>query len=236
MSSENTKHFAALLRAGRWFNALPAGLQSVLLDGGIVRELASGERLFSRGDEPDGLYAVLEGAVRVTASSVEGKEALLTLMEPPSWFGEISVFDRQPRTHDAIANEPSKILRVPQRVLDAALAKEPAWWRELGLLVSGKLRLAFIALEDAATVPTPMRLARRLVQMAEGYGEWLDRKKRVIAVRQEELALMLSTSRQTVNQLMKEMEHKGWLKLAYGQVELVDLEALRRAALGKKES
>jgi len=235
MNSENAKHHGALLRAGRWFSALPPALQTALLDGGLVREVVAGERLFSRGDEPDGLYAVIDGAVRVTASSEHGKEALLTLMEPPTWFGEISVFDGQPRTHDAVANEPSRILHVPQRVLDAVLAKEPAWWRELGLLVTSKLRLAFLALEDAATVPTPIRLARRLVQMAEGYGEWLDRKKRVLAVRQEELALMLSTSRQTVNQLMKEMEHKGWLKLAYGHVELVDLDALRAAASGKKE-
>jgi CRP/FNR family transcriptional regulator, cyclic AMP receptor protein len=230
MSVENAKAFGALLRAGRWFGGLSPGLQRALLERGTVRTLATGERLFSRGDPPDGLYAVLEGAVRVSAVSTAGKEALLTLVEPPTWFGEIAVFDRQPRTHDAVANEASRVLHVGQRELDAHLALEPQGWQELGLLLAGKLRLAFIALEDAATVPVPARLARRLVQMAEGYGEWRDRQRRVLAVRQEELALMLSTSRQTVNQCLKEMEQAGWIRLAYGQVEIVDLEALREAS------
>ena len=230
MPNGNAHAFAALLRAGRWFAALPAPFQALLLDHGAVRAVAEGERLFSRGDAPNGLFAVVEGAVRVTASSEAGKEALLTLMEPPAWFGEISLFDGQPRTHDAVGNEPSRVIQVPQRALEDALLANPAWWRELGLLVTSKLRLAFVALEDAAVVSLPTRLARRLVQMAEGYGEWLDRSRRVLAVRQEELALMLSTSRQTVNQLMKELEHKGWVRLSYGQVELVDLDALKAAA------
>lgn len=230
MDAGNASSYAALLKAGRWFAGLPAPFQAMLLGAAQVREVKVGERLFSRGDAPNGLFAVLEGAVRATASTEHGKEALLTLVEPPSWFGEVSVFDGQPRTHDAVVNEPSRILHVPQRPLDEALAAHPVWWRDLGVLASGKLRLAFIALEDAAVVPLPTRLARRLVQMAEGYGEWIDRSRRVLAVRQEELALMLSTSRQTVNQQMKDLEHKGWVKLSYGQVELVDLEALRAAA------
>jgi CRP/FNR family cyclic AMP-dependent transcriptional regulator len=227
---ENASSYAALLKAGRWFAGLPEPFQTMLLAAAQVREAKAGERLFSRGDAPNGLFAVLEGAVRATASSEGGREALLTLIEPPSWFGEVSLFDGQARTHDAVANEPTRILHVPQRPLEEALAAQPRWWRDLGVLASGKLRLAFIALEDAAVVPLPTRLARRLVQMAEGYGEWIDRSRRVLAVRQEELALMLSTSRQTVNQQMKELEQKGWVKLSYGQVELVDLPALRAAA------
>jgi Mn-dependent DtxR family transcriptional regulator len=41
---------------------------------------------------------------------------------------------------------------------------------------------------------------------------------------------MLSTSRQTVNQLLKELAAQGLIRLAYGQVDIVDLDGLRRAA------
>ena len=41
---------------------------------------------------------------------------------------------------------------------------------------------------------------------------------------------MLSSSRQTVNQLLKRLEADGAIRLSYGQVEILDLDALRDAA------
>ena len=229
MDRRSADRHKGLLRAGRWFKGLPDELQRELLRAGVVRSLSPGQRLFSRGDPPDGLYAVLDGALRITATSDASKEVLLTLAEPPSWFGEIALFDGQPRTHDAIAGGESLVMHVPQQALDALLAAEPRYWRDFGLLLAAKVRLVFIALEESAVLPVAVRLARRLLLMAEGYGEWHDRSRRVIPVRQEQLAMMLSTSRQTVNQLLKDLEAQGTLRVAYGQIEIVDLDALRRA-------
>jgi len=88
----------------------------------------------------------------------------------------------------------------------------------------------FGVLEDAAVLPIAVRLARRLLSMAEGYGEWHDRQTRVVEVKQEQLALMLSTSRQTANQVLKRLEAQGVIRLTYGEIEIVDHEALRKAA------
>jgi CRP-like cAMP-binding protein len=195
----------------------------------VVRTLAAGERLFSRGDVPDGLYALVDGAIRVFGSSELGKEALLTVLEPPGWFGEISMFDGQPRTHDASAAVGSTIVHVPQVALDAMMAREPRWWRELGQLATWKLRLAFLAMEDAALLPIGARLARRLSMMAQGYGE-RGVASRTVEVSQDQLALMLSSSRQTVNHLLKDLEARGLVRLAYGSIEILDLEALTRLA------
>ena len=109
--------------------------------------------------------------MRVSGTSDSGKEALLTVLEPPSWFGEISIFDGQPRTHDAISDGESLVLQVPQEPLLQLLDSQPRWWRDLALLATMKLRLAFIAMEDMALLPIAQRLARRLSLMAEGYGE-----------------------------------------------------------------
>jgi CRP-like cAMP-binding protein len=65
------------------------------------------------------------------------------------------------------------------------------------------------------------------VLIAEGYGEWSDRSAREVGVSQETLAAMLSTSRQTVNQVLKGLEASGLVKLQYGRVEIVDLDGLR---------
>ncbi len=222
--------YRALLLQGRWFSGIPEAFQEALLARAVVRDFASGERLFSRGDPPGGIYAVVDGIVRITASTDAGKEALLTLQEPPAWFGEIAVFDGQARTHDGVADGAARVLHVPQAAMDAILSAQPVWWRDLALLVTQKLRLMFLAMEDVTTQPLPARLARRLLLMAEGYGDWHARKLRALDVKQEQLASMLSTSRQSVNQALKDLEQKGVVKLAYGQVEIVDLDALRALA------
>lgn len=92
--------YRSQLQAGRWFQGLPEALQTHLLALAQPRQLPPGQRLFARGDAPCGLYCVVEGAIRISAVSENGKEALLILVEAPHWFGEIALFDarRAPTT------------------------------------------------------------------------------------------------------------------------------------------
>ncbi|MET1079802.1 MAG: Crp/Fnr family transcriptional regulator [Pseudomonas sp.] len=219
------------LALGHWFNTLPAALQERLLACAIPRRLGAGQTLFCRGDPPCGLYAVLEGAVRVGAVNQAGKEALLTLVEPPNWFGEIALFDGQPRTHDASAEGPSLLLQLPQAALLTLLQAQPQYWRELALLMSQKLRMAFIALEDLSLLPAAPRLARRLLLIAHNYGEQRG-PRRTIPLAQEQLAALVGLSRQTTNQILRDLEDRGILHLGYGEIELLDIDRLAEATRG----
>ncbi|AIC17391.1 Crp/Fnr family transcriptional regulator [Pseudomonas chlororaphis] len=214
------------LMSGQWFSRLPVELQNSLLANARLRSLAPGQRLFQRGDPPCGLYAVLEGTVRVGAVSEQGKEALLSLVEAPHWFGEICLFDGQPRTHDAYAVGSCSLLNVPQAALLELLDEHPQYWRQLALLMSHKLRLTFINLEQLSLMPAPARVANRLLMIARGYGE-TDTLRRVLHLPQEQLALLLSLSRQTTNQILKDLQGQGILKLGYGEIEILDEDRLR---------
>ena len=225
----NTQVWRARLERGQWFSRLPQSLQDSLLAAARVRQLSAGQRLFQRGDPPCGLYAVLEGAVRIGAVNEQGKEALLSLVEAPHWFGEICLFDGQPRTHDAFGMGQSTLLHIPQTALLALLDEQPVHWRQLALLMSQKRRLTFINLEQLSLMPAPARLAHRLLMIAEGYGE-LDEPRRVLQLPQEQLAAMLSLSRQTTNQILKELQGQGILNLGYGEIEILDAERLRALA------
>lgn len=220
------RDYRELLRTGRWFAALPDELQTQLLDAAVVREAGAGERVAARGDEPSGLYAVVDGAMRVSGQSDAGREVLHMVVEPPSWFGELSVIDGLPRTQDVTADVASALLHVPQRALDAILAAEPRYWQHVALLMAHRLRLAMLALEDVAQVPPRVRLARRLAMLIEGYGDHTH-PRRTVELRQDQLAMMLNVSRQTANQLLKELEALGLVKLSYGEIEILDAAALR---------
>lgn len=60
-----------LLMHGKWFRQITPSLQQQLLDAAVIRKLASGERLFSRGDACCGLYAVLDGTVHAMLSKAD---------------------------------------------------------------------------------------------------------------------------------------------------------------------
>ena len=218
------------LMSGQWFSHLPVSLQDSLLSVARVRRLLPGQRLFQRGDPPCGLYAVLEGSVRIGAVSEQGKEALLSLIEQPHWFGEICLFDGQPRTHDAFGLGHCVLLHIPQAVLLALLDERPPYWRQLALLMSHKLRLTFISLEQLSLMPAPARLAHRLLMIAQGYGE-TDSPRRLLQLPQEQLAALLSLSRQTTNQILKDLQGQGIVNLRYGEVEILDAERLRALAI-----
>ncbi|KAA0945230.1 MULTISPECIES: Crp/Fnr family transcriptional regulator [unclassified Pseudomonas] len=217
------------LSTGHWYSHLPAQLQDSLLAHARLRQLTAGQYLFKRGDPPCGLYAVLEGTLRISAVNEQGKEAVLSLAESPYWLGEISLFDGLPRTHDACAVGPCTLLQVPQPALLQILDETPVYWRDMALLMSQKLRLTFINIEQLSLMPASVRVAHRLLMIAEGYGE-IERSRRVLQLPQEDLAAMLSLSRQTTNALLKDLQGQGILRLGYGEIEILDAQRLREAA------
>ncbi len=218
------------LRTGQWFQGLTPALQDLLLAHMTIRQLTTGQRLFARGDAADGLYCVADGAIKLTGSARDGKEAILAIIEPPSWFGEIAAFDELTRTHDAWADEPTTLLHIPAAILQTLLTQQPLLWHALGVLLSHKIRLAFLALEELSLQPPANRLARRLLMMARGYGELEGVSKREIRVPQEQLGQMLALSRQTVNQLLRQLEQSGVVRLGRGGIEILDLPQLETLA------
>ncbi|MCP5207685.1 MAG: Crp/Fnr family transcriptional regulator [Hahellaceae bacterium] len=221
---------ANILKTGAWFSNLPEEMQSMLLAAGKKTPLLCGQKLFARGDAPCGIYAVLDGCVRVTGVASNGKEAILTLIEPAQWFGEIALFDGNARTHDAVAEVDSVLWHIPQNTLINLLDEQPAYWRPLGQLLTFKLRMAFQAIEDIALLPAPLRLARRLLILAAAN----DSKaapdtiaQKTLLLPQEVLGLMLGISRQTTNQILRDLEQQGLISLQRSKICILDQAALR---------
>jgi CRP-like cAMP-binding protein len=69
------------------------------------RKIENGQTLVRKGEPGDGFYLLLEGAVEVKS---DGK--ILSKLGPGQFFGEMSIFDNQPRSADVVTIEPSRIL------------------------------------------------------------------------------------------------------------------------------
>jgi len=215
-----------IVASGRWFASVPSSLQQALCDNAHVVPLRAGELLFQRGDDSDGLYCMLEGAVRFGAVNLGGKESVVGLAEPPQWFGEVALLDGGQRTHHAWADSDATLAHVPLPPITRWLAQHPAHWQCIGQLAVSKLRVMFAVIEDAGLHPARARLIRCLVALARGYGERDAFPKHTLHVSQERLGSMLSLSRQTVNALLQGLEREGVVTCVRGGVRILDLERL----------
>ncbi len=214
------------LQADRWFATCQPDLQDLLLEAGRLRALGANAPLFERGARADGLACVLAGALRVGSVDATGTPTLLARLEPGQWFGEISLIDGLPRTHDAVADGAASVLVVPEAALRAFLDAHPAAWRDIGRLACAKLRLAFDVLEDIARLPLEARLARRLVLLSRAMGTHDAPPARELRLAQDQLALMMGVSRQTTNKALQALQARGWIARRYGVIELLDPAAL----------
>lgn len=69
------------------------------------QKFESGQKIVSKREPGTGFYLVLEGGVEVRS----GAETLSKL-GPGQFFGEMAIFDNQPRSADVVTIEPSRIL------------------------------------------------------------------------------------------------------------------------------
>jgi CRP-like cAMP-binding protein len=96
-------------------------------------EVKRGEHVFRHGDAGDGLYLVLDGAIRISRNVSGMGEEALAILRPGQYFGEMSIVDDSPRSADAIAHEHSLLLKLPKDDLrdlmfvDRELAYELLW-------------------------------------------------------------------------------------------------------------
>nr|WP_282450039.1 Crp/Fnr family transcriptional regulator [Microbulbifer sp. CAU 1566] len=198
-----------------------------MIAGAKLKSFTDGQYLYSKGDEPDGLYAILQGAVVAEINSKEGKCAVMGILEKGSWVGEVSVFDDGPRPSDAVARGSAQLLFVPKEKFQALLEEQPRLYRHFIRQVCKRYRSGLRMLEASLIRSLPERLALRLMDLATGYAEYRIGDQEVsLSVSQEELALLAGTTRQRINQELKKWEKAGWVSLGYGTITIHDCNAL----------
>jgi CRP-like cAMP-binding protein len=212
-----------------WFNHLPAALQDSLLDAARQTRKTPGKFLFEKGDEPCGLYALLEGSVRFGTPIDQRLAPRLEQVRMPYWFGEVSLFDGQPRRFDVYSMEQSIFLHVPQPVLIELLEKKPAHWRPFADLLSQKMGINLLRPERIKTLPAKARVAWRLLMLAEGYGH-LSHARRLMTFTEIDAQRTADLSPAELLEVLQDLHQRKILRLGDEQVEIFDVTKLRKAA------
>lgn len=211
-----------LLGTRGWLAEQPEDLRRRVLASSRLIERRPGESVYSIGDAPDGLYALLSGRMKFVNYLASGREVGTWVTEPIDWFGEVSMFDGLPRRQSTQVLDPSVILHLPMAGFNAIVEAEPRYWRNFGIILSQHLRTALYYLEDVAPEPGHIRIGRLLLMMASGETERMPMPGAVVEISQEDLATSTGMSRQSANKALKRLEQAGLIERRYGAVILVD--------------
>jgi len=179
--------------------------------------LAAKQNLFSRGDPGTQLYVLIEGAIRITVLSEDGREVMFALVEPGQIFGEIAVLDGGPRTASATAMMTSRLISIDRAHLFWFLDRKPARYGRLITVLCQRIRAADELLEDLLFLSARSRLAKHLRSLGDKIGKW-DGDSVTIRLSQQDLADNLGVSRELINKILSKWESSGSVSLWRGQI------------------
>jgi CRP/FNR family transcriptional regulator, cyclic AMP receptor protein len=212
-----------VLRRAPLFEALDEEETRALRAGVTDVELARGERLFDEGDVGDRLFVVLDGKIKLTRTSADGRENLISLVGPGEMFGELSLFDPRPRTMSASAVTEVRLAALAHEYLRSWLSGRPDVALHLLAALARRLRRTNEVMSDLVFTDVPGRVARFGIQQEDGLQVNHD-------LTQEELAQLVGASRETVNKALADFVARGWIQLHPKSVLLIDTERMRKRA------
>jgi CRP/FNR family cyclic AMP-dependent transcriptional regulator len=194
----------------------------------------AGSVIFMKGDPGNSMIAVARGRVKICAHSCEGKELILNIVERGGLFGEIALFDGEPRTADAIALEETHLLSLDRSKFQPFLRENPDMGLRLLAVVCKRFRETSEHLEDSLFREAPSRLARCLLRLSGAFGKSVDGGTLLdIKLSQQQLGNYIGVSRETVNKQLGEWQRDGLIAMSSGGIILRNKAALDDVALAE---
>jgi CRP/FNR family transcriptional regulator, cyclic AMP receptor protein len=223
----NLQQKAEVLARTELFKGVDEAARRLIAEHVAERVVERGRSVFVQDEPGDRMYVLAEGAVKLYVSSRDGGIVELARHHPPAVFGELALLDGGPRSASAEAVERSTLLVVTRAELLRLRRSEEQVAEALLRLLGAMVRRTTRQVTDRAFLSLRGRVARQLLLLAEdGNGSGAITRQ----VTQGELATMVGGARQTVNQELRSLEARGYIRGAGRAFEILDSDQLRRLA------
>jgi CRP/FNR family cyclic AMP-dependent transcriptional regulator len=168
---------------------------------GIAREFRPRTVLVTEGEKTNALYIIVEGRVRAYVSDANGREAVLSVMGPGEYFGELA-YDQGPRSASVITLEQCRLLVVPHADFAAFVEGNPAFARHFINKLIGHVRTLTQNVRSLALMDAYGRVARLLLESSVKKDG-----KQFVPERftQAEIASRVGCSREMVSRIFKDL-------------------------------
>jgi CRP-like cAMP-binding protein len=209
------RDFVAILGATPFFSRLGGDAVASIAALCTTHALGPDELLFQKGDSGDALYGIRRGRIRISSGSEAGRAMTLNILGSGDVFGEIALLDGRPRTAEARALERCELFALRRRDFMAFLEGNPSVAVSVIELLCERLRWMSDRVEEAALVPVEVRLARRVLMLAQDYGS-------DVQISQHELGQFIGVSRERVNRQLRRWKRDGLVSVGRSRIGLLD--------------
>ncbi|MGW0485552.1 Crp/Fnr family transcriptional regulator [Nonomuraea sp. NPDC003214] len=215
--------------AGEFLSTLTPDEVQAVLAAGRPRRWERGTTVMTEGDTSDWVLVLTSGRVKVSSHTSGGTEVVLAVRGPGALLGEMSAIDGSPRSATVTALEP---------VSGVVIRDFTGFLQDHGRVAVLLLRLVTERLRDSdrkrieyGAFDTTGRVATRLIELAERYGEQTPGGLRVaLPLSQDELAGWTGASREAVSKALRSLRDRGLIETGRRRVVVHDLDGLRRRA------
>ncbi len=170
-------------------------------------------------------FGVIEGLLKMSSDNIDGVSMTFLGVPPGGWFGEGTALKREPYRYNIQALRKSVVAGLPIDTFHWLLDHSIGFNRFVMKQLNERLG-QFIAAREIDRMNNPdLRVARSLAALFNpvlypGVGA-------VLRITQQEMAYLVGLSRQRVNQALATLDAQGSIRVEYGGLRVLDLEALR---------
>jgi CRP-like cAMP-binding protein len=201
---------------------------------GRLRRYDPGRVLILEGEHVGHVLLLLDGRVKVTSMTADGRELLLSVCGPGEIMGELAALggERQPCSATVTTLDPVRAQVVPTKEFLDYVERHPKALLILTRAIIERLRAADRRRLEFGSYDAPGRVARLLVEMAEEHGRTTVAGIEIgLPLSQEELAGLITASRESVARSLTSLRRRGLITTGRRSVTVCDMDALRRLAV-----
>lgn len=176
-----------------------------------------GTQIITEGDDPECLFFVFSGRVKVFLSNDKGKELVMNIHQPGDFFGEVGVLERMPRTASVLALDRTRLGIMSGENFERWLSGNPRTALRLVYDLAHRLRQATDHVRRLSMMDVYGRLAVTIMNLSEEEnGERVVRER----ITQQKLADHIGASREMVSRIMKDLRAGDYIDIEHGHLHI----------------
>ena len=197
----------------------------------VTRRFRRGATLIREGEAPGRVLVIEQGRAKVTAGTEDGRELVMAFAGPGALLGELSALGGMPRAATVTALEPLEALALARGDFEVFVEANPRVALVILRLLIERLREADQRQVEFTAYQTVTRVARRLLDLADRYGEQTGEGVRItLPISQEELAGWAGASREAITKALHDLREVGLIETHRRHITVLDAEQLGQLA------
>ncbi len=195
-----------------------------------MRHVPKKEVLYFSTDPSNCVYILKEGKVKVFRNTPDGKEIILSIINPGEMFGELGIAGQQEREEIAEVLEDAVVCEFSLPTLQELMQNMPSLNTEILKRLGTRVKKVQNRLESLICKNAEQRIRSLIKEIAQEHGRIIAGSPLQMEVKlgltHADIAKLTATCRQSVSTLLKELEHKGLIKYDRRRIYIKDISML----------